>query len=219
MTKHRNIPVKEGVRRHRTKMPMISNPGDQAVVKYQMLGNSLSSSATVGGAASIRAYIPGNGANLVNPSGPSIVSFYSTGRFLPGTSVKWEPACSFTTSGRVIIGFTDNPEIMTTIFTAYQTFMTSGLIADFTAYLNQVRSLGSVVSFPVWQETQIPFPTRLRRKRFDVNSNVVAGVNEYDRSAQTFMFCAVEGVTLNTTIGGFLYRDHVDVEGITGVAT
>jgi len=189
------------------------------VVKYQTLGGNLSSTATVGAAAYSRAYTPGSGAGLLNSSGATVVSYYSTARFLPGTTVKWEPSCSFTTSGRVIVGFTDNPEIMTTLNTAYNTFLTSGLIADFNVYLNYVRSLGSVISFPVWQETHVPFPTRLRRKRFDINVTLIPGVNEYDRSTQTYMFCAVEGVTLSTGIGSFLFRDHVDVEGITGLTT
>lgn len=211
----RGTPVSGGVRRRRNRMPMVSGPGDNAIVKYSSLGITHVTSTGTNQGVTVRYYVPGYGGDLVNASGPSVVSYYSTAKYIPGTRIKWEPSVSFTTAGRVIVGFTDNPEVVTTIQT-----LAAAAATNYAAYLSAVRSLGSVVSFPVWQETEIPFPTRLRRKRFDINANPVGtNVDQMDRSAQTVMFVAVEGAPVSTSLGSFWYHDIVDVEGVTGVAT
>lgn len=208
-------PVAGGVRKRRNKMPMLQGTGDATVVRYSSLGTSLTTGTGSNQGLAIRLYVPGYTGDLVNGSGASIVSFYSTGKFLPGTSIKWEPSVSFTTSGRVIIGFTDNPEIISAIYT-----LASNVGVSYAPYLAAVKGLGSVRSFPVWQETNVPFPSRLRRKRFDINAAVSATqVDTLDRSAQTVMFVAVEGAPVSTTLGSFWYHDVVDVEGVTNVNT
>lgn len=214
-------PVKGGVRRKRNRAPTMSGGGDTSVVKYSVLGGTIGTVASLGLSAANRIYIPGNSGELVNTSGPVIVSYYSTAKFLPGTRIRWEPSVSFTTSGRVIVGFTDNPEIVAAIKAAFDIFVATPTAGNYNSYANLVRSLGSVISFPVWQETEIPFPTRLRRKRFDCNASASStDSNVLDRSMQTAMFVAFEGApTTNQTLGGFHYHDVVDVEGITGVAT
>ena len=66
----------------------------------------------------------------------------------------------------------------------------------------------------------MPFPTRIRRKRFDVNISINATlVDVLDRSVQTVMFVAVEGAPASTTLGSFWFHDVVDVEGVTNVST
>nr|WRQ65746.1 hypothetical protein [Tolivirales sp.] len=211
----RGSPVQGGVRRRRNRMPMLSGSGDTSIIKYSSLGLTHTTGTGTNQGVSSRYYIPGHGGALVNSAGASVVSYYSTAKFLPGTSVKWEPAVSFTTAGRVIVGFTDNPEIIVNLQT-----LASASVTNYGPYLSAVRSLGSVISFPVWQETSVPFPTRLRRKRFDINADPTGtNVDQMDRSAQTVLFAAVEGAPASTTLGSFWYHDIVDVEGVTGVAT
>lgn len=208
-------PASGGVRKRRTKMPMLQGSGDSTVVRYSSLGTTLATGTGSNQGLVARYYVPGYSGDLVNGSGASICSFYSTGKFLPGTTIKWEPSVSFTTSGRVIVGFTDNPEIISSINT-----LGNNASANYAAYLAAVKGLGSVRSFPVWQETTIPFPTRIRRKRFDVNIAINATlVDVLDRSVQTAMFVAVEGAPVSTTLGSFWFHDVVDVEGVTNVAT
>nr|WRQ65631.1 structural protein [Tolivirales sp.] len=220
MSKRAGAPVQGGVRKRRTKMPMLTGSGDASVVRYSTLGSNVGTGAVVAGTIYERAYVPGSTGGIVNGSGPSLTAYYSTGKFMPGTSVRWEPAVSFTTSGRVVVGFTDNPEIMHSLITAKANYEAAPSTALYNIYLNSVKSLGSVRAFPVWQETQVPFPTRLRRKRFDINfSSAGSNVDNLDRSAQTYMAVALEGVPLSTTFGSFHYHDVIDVEGITGLST
>lgn len=208
-------PVSGGVRKRRNKMPMLQGTGDATVVRYSSLGSSLSTGTGSNQGLVSRYYVPGYTSDLVNGSGASIVSFYSTGKFLPGTSVKWEPSVSFTTSGRVVVGFTDNPEIISAIGT-----LASNASTSYAPYLAAVKGLGSVRSFPVWQETTVPFPSRLRRKRFDINATVnTLQADTLDRCAQTAMFVAVEGAPTSTALGSFWYHDVVDVEGVTSLVT
>ncbi|APG76618.1 hypothetical protein 3 [Wenzhou tombus-like virus 3] len=211
----RGTPVPGGVRRRRVRMPMLSGSGTNAIIKYSALGGSLTTGSGTNQGTNARYYIPGYAGDLTNAAGAAVVSYYSTAKFLPGTRVKWEPSVSFTTAGRVIVGFTDNPEVVTTLNT-----LATNAPTNYSAYINAVRSLGNVVSFPVWQETEIPFPTRLRRKRFDINASPAgSNADQMDRSAQTVMFVAVEGAPATTSLGSFWYHDVVDVEGVTGITT
>lgn len=220
MTKRKMNPVQGGVRRRYTKMPMASGSGDSSVIRYSTLGGNVGTGPTVSGTAYSRYYCPGNADGLVNASGPALTSFYSTGKFTPGTTIKWEPSVSFTTSGRVIVGFTDNPEMITSIKALQNSYEGSPSTGTFSPFLAAVKGLGSVHAFPVWQETSVPFPQRLRRKRFDSNSSISStDTNVVDRSVQTAMFVAVEGPPLNTTLGSFHFHDVVDVEGITAQLT
>lgn len=216
-------PAQGGVRRRRTKMPMLSGTGDTSIVRYSTLGRNLATggSGTGSGTGFARYYVPGYSTNdLLNGSGPAIVSFYSTAKFMPGTTIRWEPSVSFTTSGRVLVGFTDNPEIITNIQSALNTYFTTPNSSNLNVYLGLIRGLGSLRTFPVWQETDITFPTKLRRKRFDVNSNLGTLTSDVaDRCAQTVMFTGVEGAPDSTILGSFWFHDVVDVEGVTGVAT
>lgn len=205
--KMRQMPVQGGIRRNRGVVPRMQGGSDATTVSYNAAGSVLSSSAT-GEVRSARSYIVGNSNGLSSLIGPDICAQYSSGKFLPGTKVRWEPSVSFNTTGRIFVGFTDNPEVVDATGG-----LTNAQIATF------VRSLGNVISFPVWQETEIPFPTKLRRKRFDTNSTVVSTVDVLDRCMQTFMFIWIEGMPASTTAGSFWYHDRVDVEGLHNIVT
>lgn len=199
-------PVNGGVRRRRTTAPRMSPNG--SVIEYSVLGATVTSDAASLGRSS-RVYCPGTPDFLANATGPNVCSFYSTGKFLPGSKIRWEPSVSFTTSGRIYVGFTDNPEVAKTIFPLAGT-----------TYVNAIKGLGDVISFPVWQETDVNFPSRLRRKMFDTNISIdYTNVDVLDRSVQTFMFVAVDGVPASTALGSFWYHDKVMVEGLQAVAT
>lgn len=202
------MPVKGGVRKRRNKQPTMTGSSSGTVIEYSAIGTTIGSDAA-GLATGRRLYAPGDAANLSNSVGPTICSYYSTGKFLPGTKVRWEPSVSFTTTGRVYVGFTDNPEVM------------SAFIALTTpaAAINAVKGLGDVISFPVWQETDITFPSSTRRKMFDVNANITNNVDVLDRSAQRFMLFAIESAPATTTLGQMWYHDKIALEGIHNVVT
>jgi hypothetical protein len=152
--------------------------------------------------------------------GPKLVSYYSSAYFKPGTKVRWEPSVSFNTGGRIAVGFTDNPEVAVVIQALLDAYVASPTGSNYVAYANQVRALGSTLSFPVWQETEIPFPTRLRRKRFDVEATPATGdTDNFDRSMQVMMFACCETSQTEGAVGSFWFHDVVDVEGLHGVLT
>jgi hypothetical protein len=213
-----------GVRRRRSAAPRIETSGDTAVLRYNCSGTNRDFNAS-GLGATRRIYIPGfdsnfgtDAADIVTNAGTTIASYYSSAKFLPGTKIRWEPSCSFTTAGRVFVGFCDNPEVVRTILTAQNTFRTSGLTSDYNTYANYVKALGSTISFPVWQETEIPFPTRLRRKRFDIDESTLT-VDSLDRNMQTAMFVCLEGGLGAAVVGNFWYHDVLEVEGLHAIAT
>lgn len=195
-------------RRRNNRTPSIRGTDSNQNVRYATLGISISSSAGGVSEGYYRAYIPGSSSGLTAPSGPSICSFYSTGKFLPGTTAEWVPSVGFTTSGRVYVGYTDNPELVATI---------AGLSG--VSYATAVKSLGDVISFPVYQNEKWAVPTKLRKKMFDANALWVATADVLDRCMQTTMFVYIEGAPSSTVLGGMRFEDNVMVEGITGVAT
>lgn len=207
-------PVTGGVRRKRNRPPTMANRGSGTIVEYSSLGQV--QGVTPGGYAVMsRDYVPGAVGPLVQSAGVRVVGNYSTAKFLPGTKIRWEPSVSFTTTGRIFAGFTDNPEVAAVISTAINNAFTTGLPADFLLVVNLVKGLGNVASWPVWQETELTVPSKLRRKMFDVNETYSnTDTNILDRSGQVFMFSAGEGLPANTTLGGFWYHDKVMVEGL-----
>lgn len=211
-----------GVRRKRNRMPTLAGSGDSTTIKYNSLSTTLNSISALGNYAYSRYYCPGNARDIIQPAGPGIVSFYSTGKFLPGTTIKWEPNVSFSTSGRVFAGFTDNPEVITVMAVALDQYYATPNATTYAAYADLVKGLGSTISFPVWQETSLNFPTKLRRKMFDINKTATfIDTNVVDRSVQVAMFTCVEGVGTGSSVnlGGFWFHDNVAVEGVTSVIT
>lgn len=107
-------------RRNRFKNRMKESGGHNHL-DFTWTGSNLSTgSGGFGRACQYRYYVPGlqNGPGAdggVRAVGQSIASHYSAGVYRPGTSIRWEPSVSFNTSGRVIVGFTDNPEAIETL--------------------------------------------------------------------------------------------------------
>lgn len=201
--KQTRMPVKGGMRRRRTSAPQIRDAGsDSTIIKYSAIGNVVNSGT--GTTLFDRVYAPGFAGPLANNIGPYTVGAYSTAKFLPGTTARWEPSVSFTTSGRVFVAFTDNPEVAHNYFTGYTPAQK----------VTALKGMSNMRSFPVWQETDVHIPLTLRRKRFDTNANIATEVNVFDRSCQTFMLCAVEGAPSSTDLGSFWFHDVVSVEGL-----
>lgn len=209
-------------RKRRNTAPQMNGNADSTVIRYKALGSTTIAYSTAG-AADFRAYIPGFNARLAGTAGVDVVSFYATGVFRPGTMLKWEPTTSPTKGGRVFLGFTDNPEIIATIGGLWQTYAQSGASGDYAPFANAVKGLGSVVSFPAWQEYEVAVPSKLRRKRFDTNRTIVlTDSNIIDRCCQVAMFMCADGydsLTAGQGVGGLWYHDVVDCEGLHSNAT
>lgn len=209
-------------RKRRNTVTYQSGNVDQSLIKYKALG-ATTIAYGASGAADFRVYVPGINTRLASTAGADVVSFYATGVFKPGTMLRWEPNTSPTKGGRVFVGFTDNPEVIATIVAQWNTYSSSGTGADYASYSNSVKGLGTLVSFPAWQEYEFQLPTKLRRKRFDINgAMVLTDVNQLDRSAQVAMFMCADGydsLTAGQGVGGFWYHDVVDVEGLHSTAT
>lgn len=214
--------IQAGVRRRRSTQPRVEPTGnDGSIVRYNCQGVGVDTKGTIGCGSFRRFYIGGfQSGNMLSNAGIDVTGYYSSARFLPGCKIRWEPSCSFTTSGRVYAGFTDNPEVAATLSNLRDTFSADPTPANYTAYAGGVRALGSTISFPVWQETEVNFPQRTRRKRFDTDVTPSGSVDNLDRTMQQAMFVAVEGgPTENQILGNFWFHDVVDVEGLQSVAT
>lgn len=211
MAKRRKVslmPVQGGVRRSSGMAPKSSGGTDNTVISYNVPSTVLGTAAGQDYVRYSRDYIPGSAVGLSLGVGPGLVDKYSSAKFLPGTKVRWEPSVSFNTTGRVFVGFADNPEVV-----VGSVLLTDAQFASF------IRGLGNVVSFPVWQETEINFPTKLRRKRFDTNKTASSNVDVFDRCNQTTMFVWIEGMPASTNAGTFWFHDRIDVEGLHNIIT
>lgn len=205
------MPVQGGIRKRRTTSPKMSGTN----LEYSSTQSAYPVPTAGGYTGLIRNYVPGSAQSLSNPIGPEIVSSYCTGKFLPGTRARWEPSVSFNTTGRVFCGFCDNPEVSVQIDALFAAALTTGTNTDWNIYLNAIKGLGDMRSFPVWQETEVIVPTKLRRKMFDCNFTVsTIDVNVLDRSMQTTLFIGIEGLNTTGNPGGFWFHDKVQVEGL-----
>lgn len=209
-------------KRRNTQVTMSPSSADGSIIRYKALGSNVTSIDNAGG-VSARWYVPGMNARIANSAGPDVVSYYATGKFLPGTMVKWEPTTSPTAGGRVFVGFTDNPELMVNLYNLLEAYEVAPSGGSYAPYSNAVKGLCNTISFPLWQEKDIEVPLRTRRKRFDCNSSIVVNVvDQLDRSAQVAMFACIDGysgVSVGSNLGSFWYKDVVDVEGLSGSAT
>lgn len=208
----------QGTMRRIPKQPRMSTLNDNAsVVRYRTMSPTIEGNAY---SLYARFMVPGlSGALNSNTVGPGIVANYSTGVFKPGTRCQWLPSVSFNTTGRVYVGFTDNPEAAAALNTLANSVVSS---PTYGLYADAVKSLGNLITFPVWAETDISIPLKLRRKRFDVNANLGSATSDIlDRCMQTSMWVAFEGFASGgtTSLGTFLFDEVVDVEGITGIVT
>lgn len=209
-----------GVRRNKLQPKMTSLNNDSSIIRYRAIGATINSS-TQGQSVTRRFYSPGlNAGDLVaSAAGVDICKFYGTGKFLPGTTITWEPAVSFNTTGRCFLAFTDNPEVAVTLQNAWAAWVASPSGATYAAYADLVKAMGSCRSWPIWQETSFAVPTLLRRKMFDINASITTSPDVYDRSIQVFAFMAFEGLPPLTTLGNFVYHDVVQVEGVQPIIT
>lgn len=208
-------------KRYRTGPITTPTGADGSVIKYRAVGATCIARSGLGGIR--RLYTPGFGNGLATSSGPIVVSCYSTGVFKPGTRISWEPSLSPTSGGRIFVGFTDNPEVMKTIIDLFEVYNATPNADTYSNYATGVKGLGNVASHPAWMEFDIAVPLRQRRKMFDVqNVMTVTNLESLDRSAQTGMFVAFEGLTgvgEGAGIGSFVYQDIVAVEGLHSVAS
>lgn len=204
MAKTRTLPFTTGVKRNRGMQPrMRPTSNNSTSLVYNCIGLNLATDVG-GNVYYIRYYIPGFAGGLDASAGIDVAGFYSSGKFGSGCKLRWEPSCSFGTNGRVYCGFCDNPEAVAAI-------SASPSVAS-------IRALGDALSFPVWQETEIPFPSRLRRKMFDVNQTVTTDPNALDRSMQTCFFIAIEA-DAEKAVGSMWFHDELVVEGLQVQAT
>lgn len=218
----RAIDAQAGRRRIRRRAPAVTDTsGDATQLRYHIISATVTSDAA-GNRVLRRNYIVGSNGNgdVLPAPGTAVASYYSTGKFLPGTVAKWCPSVSFNTSGRVFAGFTDNAEVAAQINTLYNTYATTPTTINYTNYADAVKALGNVTSFPIWQETVLQVPTRLRRRMFDINTAAdLQNADVLDRCMQTVLFFAFEGVNTNTVCGITEYHDVMYVEGLHNRAT
>lgn len=196
-------------RRRRTQAINGSVGADKTTLKYRAIGGTYTTNSE-GFTFMARAYCPGfNDGSIAGAAGIAVLAYYSDGKFLPGTSCRWIPNVGFTTSGRVYVGYSTNPEVIASWNSATSASKTT-----------IIQGLGNTVSFPIYQETDVIVPTELRRRMFDTNESIdLTDVNQVDRSVQVFMMAVVVGGPADSGIGNFEYHDHAYVSGLQNVIT
>lgn len=176
---------------------------DRTVLRYNAIGSSVSTDA-LGNLAWDRWYVPGNSAGISSSAGVNVARHYSTGVFRPGTTCKWVPYVGYQTTGRVLVTFTDNPEVMANV---------GGW--SLAQRLSYIRSSSYATNFPIYEEKVIAVPAITRRKRFDTNTTIdLSSVDSLDRSAQVMMITAVIAAPASTLVGQWEHHDVLDVEGL-----
>ncbi len=215
------MPIVGGRRRRRNRAPTIKSSGlETSMLKYSALGATLTTDAN-GNSGGFRPYVGGNylGTFTATPTGVVIASSYNEFRFLPGTRARWEPSVGFTSSGRIYVAFCDNPEVNYQIYQAYQTYQGAPTGLNYNLYANNVKAMGSLLSFPVYKETDVQLPDKIRRREFDINVNIsMTDVNAINRSVQTIMWIAIDGCAANSGVGSFLYHDNLMVSGMSATS-
>lgn len=222
-------PVTE--RKSRYSQPKMSSlNGDTSVVAYRLPGRIEDLYPVIQGTGGYRLFAGGNRSGLpgggLTFAGVDIVSKYNTCKFLPGTTITWEPSIGSNNPGRLHYCFVDSPEMvytLTQLAAAWE--LDSGNIIKFNAYQNAIATCGNACSFPLWMEKSIQVPTKLRRREFTVDPQLEASgdnrnsiTSSYDRSVQVgFFYFIVAPNTVPSTVGSFIYSDKVQVSGLSGV--
>jgi len=153
--------------------------------------------------------VPGFTADLNTSAVSNIAQYYSTARFLPGTTFHYVPQVSLSTSGILYTAYSDNVEVIS----AY-------MVGNNAARVNIVRQQANVKVSPVWSTISIALPSSMRRKMFDVNQNCnTASTDELDRSAQGLFMYALDGVPNGSNICRPWVHKKLQLEGLKMAST
>lgn len=132
---------------------------------------------------------------LVDPTASSVINnvarnfeTYKVNRY----AIHYTPAVGTTTSGKVWVGYTDNPEI---IYKAITTYTNADLLAI-------VKTLRHNNVFPVWQSWTMNTPSLApRRKMFSIDTSSVTSAEIADRDVHGAFIVSVEGTPASTDVG------------------
>lgn len=135
-----------------------------------------------------------SGAARLDMTAPGVIStvggLYQQYLFRPGTAFNYVPSVGLTTSGNILVGWLDNPEVMA----AY-------LSANTAARATIVQSLANTKIYPIWQQFSYPLTSAPRLKKFDVNGTIVLSTpDELQRSSQGFFVFSVINAPPNTQV-------------------
>ncbi len=121
----------------------------------------------------------------------------------------YTPAVGTTTSGKVWVGYTDNPEI---IYKAIGTYTTSDL-------LNIVKTLRHNNVFPVWQSWTMNVPNIApRRKMYSIDTTAAGSSEIVDRCTHGAFIVALEGGPATTNVGVLTASHEFALRGLQSYA-
>lgn len=224
-------------RNSRHTQPKISNLNkDSSIITYRVPGKGERAVASVGFSYGYRLYSGGNLAGLPGSSnfsylvGPAVVGNYSTCKFLPGTTINWEPTVGSTFAGRVHYCFAQSPEVVYSLRVMQQAVANNPTDPNIVnRFIDAMSTMGTANSFPVWMEKTISVPSNLRHKMFTVDGSIDAAsdnknslIAAIDRSVQVGFFYYISvppDMPELYPLGSFIYHDKVMVEGLSGVPT
>lgn len=187
----------------------IRGGGDAITVRYNGGLEPLTTDA-FGTTSGLRHYIPGYYNNFgVAPAGVAVAQHYAEGVFYD-CYVKYTPAVGMTTPGRVWIAHIDNPE-------SIRVFE----LASLSAQIAFIKSVGNVVTGPVYRDLTFRIPGSRRRKAYDTNATTAAlDENILDRCNQGTVIFAIEGGPVSTSgVGTIWCHDQLRLTGLQPVST
>jgi len=179
---------------------------EETPLHYKCVSPAIGTNAD-GYANANRHYNGGLSPEVQSAAGLTVVANYSTFKYTPGTRARWIPSVGFTTPGRVIVGYILGPETM-----AYFDGLSPA------SKISYIRGLGNSVSFPIYEDREWMVPTQMRRKMFDVNSDIVSytDVDVLDRSVQVKQVLVITGAPASAAEVGYVeYTDAVHVSGLS----
>lgn len=150
------------------------------------------------------------GWSKLDMTAPGVIStvggLYQQFLFKPGTAFNYVPSVGLTSSGNVLVGWLDNPEVML----SYQ----NGTLAQRTTI---VQSLANTKIYPIWQQFTYPLTAAPRLKKFDVNGVMTASADEYQRSSQGWFVFAVTNAPVSTQVSFSYTHNKVQLWNLTSV--
>lgn len=176
-----------------------------------LMGTTISGSLTASSnIASLFFRIDASNSGSVATSFNAIFAAYSEYRF-KWVKFHWMPAVSpgvAAGGARIYMSTVHNPEQMVTLDAASASAQNSAAKTD-----------RNMKSWNAWQRFTYRVPLMMRRKWFDINTNITSTVDNYDRSVQDYVLATADTVGATDGLGQFQMEYMVELRGLNGITT
>jgi len=181
---------------------------DGTTIRTSFTANDLTTAANIVGTFQ---YIgAGFAGSACGTAANGIAQLYSQYKFTQ-MSMQWLPGVApgvAAGGGRVYISYLDNPEKISNFLALTEA---NKILA--------IKSMRNMVSWNVWENKTFNIPLTFRRKSFSVDGTQAVGVDNYERTLQGLVCIGAESVGAADTIGKFVIRTTLVLEGFSNIAS